>query len=170
MNKQTTAIEWWENTVYNAAKRVEWKIKLNFKYYGWDKDYNRLTDEEIEHIYLSENPQTETKVEDVQVGGFTGGEWHIGITTQNHVIGEWRTGVSANTTMAATAKGKTQKESEANAKRIVQAVNNFDAMYSALKDTVYEYENATKAASIDEIKKAYRALAKKYHPDSSTGN
>ena len=70
MNKQTTAIEWWENTVYNAAKRVEWKIKLNFKYYGWDKDYNRLTDEEIEHIYLSENPQTETKVEDVQVGGF----------------------------------------------------------------------------------------------------
>lgn len=86
------------------------------------------------------HPQTETKVEDVQVGGFTGGIWKYKIY-DNEIFNEIEIGVDGLRTCVIPYL---EAPAEANAKRIVQAVNNFDAMYSALKDTVYEYENAMK--------------------------
>jgi hypothetical protein len=54
------AIEWWENTIYDAAERVEWKVMLSHKYFGIDRNYTSLTNEEITEIYLQE-PTQDTK-------------------------------------------------------------------------------------------------------------
>jgi len=145
MNKQTTrslAIEWWENSRPEISQRVDFKVNMLAKYFP--NGIFPVSEDKIISMYLSENPQTESedvfktksyqqepKVEDVQVG-----EW---IVENNHIVNKELPGL-----IIASLNLLRDKSWEKDAKRIVQAVNNFDAMYSALKDTVYEYENAMK--------------------------
>jgi hypothetical protein len=55
--KLQNIFEWWEHSVKNDSDRVEWKVTLCDKHFGYDKNYTRLTDAEIVEIYLKEHPQ-----------------------------------------------------------------------------------------------------------------
>ena len=63
-NTLTTAIKWWENTIIDTAKRVEWKTILCIKHFGYNQDYTRLTDEQILGIYNWEHPEQPSKEDD----------------------------------------------------------------------------------------------------------
>lgn len=46
-------IKWWEHVI-DACVRVEFKVMLTHKYYGTEKDYSRLTNDEIQTIWFNE--------------------------------------------------------------------------------------------------------------------
>ncbi len=60
------AFEWWEHTKKNAADRIEWKVTLCDKYFGYDKNYTRLTDDEIIEMYKKEHPQEKQSVDSIK--------------------------------------------------------------------------------------------------------
>ena len=84
--------------------------------------------------HLSENPQTETKVEDVQVGGFTGGEWvtanKIGCGSSLRIYSTDKVQRTHIADCFSFSVGISDEQAEANARLIANA----PAMYSALKD------------------------------------
>jgi len=146
---KSKAIEWWETTIYDAAERVEWKIKLSHKYYGgWI--YTNLTDEEIEYIYISEHAQTlkeqvlnmldEAKELNSNIGnfgksntetdeGYTKGKWDIGNNGNSYQNnGGYETAILGNRSCLGFIWGETKEQSKANANRILQTVNGWDKL------------------------------------------
>lgn len=135
------ANQWWENTVKDAAERVEWKFKLCRKYYG-DRDYTSLTGREIEVIYLSQNgiaPNTEVKQDAISL--HTKGEWVL--DNSDGMPQVWNCEVSEVSVPGqwiAYVRGDNDDTRKANAARIVKCVNAHDELVKALHNCIETME------------------------------
>ena len=137
--KESTHITWWKGL------NEEEQTKLCQKHFQ-GIPVESLMERSIKVMYHYENPETTTNT--VTGEGFTGGKWKVdeheqgryyGNITSELGIGE--RGFMNIRTIAILLKNNGEEEAKANANRIVNCVNNHNALVSALRDTLEVIKN-----------------------------